>query len=433
MKRLFVFVIFLFLLQIVKAAPSSVTDSSRLMSKAIQANVLAARVTADTIMVPVTEPAPISFYQNNLFKKRLDSVQKEVQLDYNAYVQSYIDLYLTPVRRADIGRVLGLTKYYFPIYEKAFREAGIPEEIEYLSVVESQLNPHAVSRVGATGPWQFMSTTAKTYGLTMDNYVDERRDPVQSSYAAAAYLKDAYQEFGDWLLAIASYNCGKSNVIRAIEKAGVNDFWAIRQYLPVETRGYVPAYIAITYVMNYYKKYNIIPQHCNYVLNTDTVSVDKVVSLNSVGRELNIDPSQLAILNPAYLQQIVNGTAVSPKTLVIPQTAREQFTTSYSAMNSDMAPFRPKPVYAAIAVKKPEEQPAFVQPAVAQKVNNVQAAVSSNKKSSGEYISYRVQPGDTLPVIANKFGGTSVEELKKLNGLKSDDVQPGTMIMINKG
>src|ERR1700754_2282476 len=146
MKRLLVFVIFFFLLQIVKAAPSSVTDSSRLMSKALQANVLAARGTADTIMVPVTEPAAISFYQNNLFKKRLDSVRKDVQLDYNEYVQSYIDLYLTPARRIDIVRVLGLTKYYFPIFEKAFREAGIPEEIEYLSIVESQLNPNAISR-----------------------------------------------------------------------------------------------------------------------------------------------------------------------------------------------------------------------------------------------------------------------------------------------
>src|SRR6202007_2143582 len=174
------------------------------------------------------------------------------------YVQAEIDNYLS--QKSDVGRELGLAKYYFPIYEKAFREAGIPDEIKYLSIVESQLNPVATSRAGATGLWQFLGSTARIYGLKMDNYVDERRDPIQSSYAAAAYLKDAYQEFGDWLLAIASYNCGKSNVIRAIEKAGANDFWSIRQYLPVETRGYVPAYIAITYVMNYYKQHNLIPQ-----------------------------------------------------------------------------------------------------------------------------------------------------------------------------
>lgn len=428
MKRLFVFVIFLFLLQIVKAAPPSIVDTSGFASKVVQANMPVAKNSADTIMVPVAEPAAVSFYQNNLFKRRLDSIQKDVPLDYNEYVQSYIDLYLNTNRRADLGRVVGLTKYYFPIYDQAFREAGIPEEIAYLSIVESQLNPYAVSRVGATGLWQFMSNTAKTYDLTMDSYIDERRDPVQSSRAAAAYLKDAYQEFGDWLLAIASYNCGKSNVVRAIEKAGANDFWSIRQYLPVETRGYVPAYIAITYVMNYYKKYNIVPQNCSYDIKTDTVSVSKCVSLNSVGRALNIDPSQIAMLNPAYLQQIVNATPTSPRILVIPQSATENFTTSYTSMNSDIAPFKPKVVYAAVAEKRPDAH----QVVIAQKINNT-AAASSNKKSSGEYISYRVQPGDTLSVIANKFGGTSVEELKKLNGLKTEDVQPGMMLMINKG
>ena len=222
--------------------------------------------------------------------------------------------------------ILGLTKYYFPIYEKAFHDAGIPDEIKYLSIVESQLNPYAVSRVGATGPWQFMSTTAKLYGLNMDNYVDERRDPIQSSYAAAAYLKDAYQQFGDWLLAIASYNCGKSNVLRAIEQAnGATDFWSIRQYLPAETRGYVPAYIAITYVMNYYKKHNIVPQACNLTMKTDTVLVNKYISLNSVSRVLNISLSQLTVLNPSYKNDDRQWfSPAAPKTLVIPQSCQRK-------------------------------------------------------------------------------------------------------------
>ena len=271
MKRLLMCAISLCLLQAVKADPRFIPDSSHTFAQAKDA-------THDTTMVPVlNNPAPVSVYQSNIFKRRLDSIKKDVPLDYNEYVQSYIDTYLSPDQRENMARVLGLTKYYFPIYEKAFHDAGIPEEIEYLSIVESQLNPYAVSRVGATGLWQFMSTTARTYGLNMDAYVDERRDPIQSSYAAAAYLKDAYQQFGDWLLAIASYNCGKSNVIRAIEKAGASDFWSIRQYLPVETRGYVPAYIAVTYVMNYYKQHNIVPQGCSSSLKTDTVMLNKYV------------------------------------------------------------------------------------------------------------------------------------------------------------
>jgi membrane-bound lytic murein transglycosylase D len=422
MKRLIMCAIFLVLSQFVKAHPLFNSDSSRTVSQAMQANALLQKATTDTVMVPVTTPAPVSAYQNNLYKRRLDSIQKDVPLDYNGYVQSYIDLYLSG-RRDEIGRVLGLSKYYFPIYEKAFQEAGIPEEIEYLSIVESQLNPYAVSRVGATGPWQFMSTTARTYGLTMDGYVDERRDPVQSSYAAAAYLKDAYQEFGDWLLAIASYNCGKSNVIRAIELAGANDFWSIRQYLPVETRGYVPAYIAMAYLMNYHKKYNITPQSCSFSVKTDTVSVDKYVSFSSVSSALNISFSQLAILNPCYVQQVVNGTATSPRLLVLPQASMGKFTALYNKSKGDFS----NVVYAA-HVEIPKE-------VATTSVNNVVSKVvtpASNKNTAGSYISYRVQPGDTLPVIANKFSGANVEDIKQLNGLKEEDLKPGMMLKINK-
>jgi membrane-bound lytic murein transglycosylase D len=171
----------------------------------------------------------------------------------------------------------------------------------------------------------------------MDDYVDERRDPIQSSYAAAAYLKDAYDQFGDWLLAIAAYNCGKSSVIDAIEKAGgAKDYWSIRQYLPVETRGYVPAYIAITYVMNYYKNYNITPQACSFSIKTDTVQVTKFVSLNSVAHVLQIDLAQLMILNPSYVRMIVNGSPDAPKRLVIPESAKDRFSTLYNSINCDL-------------------------------------------------------------------------------------------------
>lgn len=331
MKRLFVSVFLLCSLNAVNAAPKLFRDSSRTFVQSRDG-------IQDTIMVPVLNAAQVNLYQGSIYKRRLDSIRKDVPLDYNAYVQSYIDTYLNGSQREGLGRILGLTKYYFPIYEKVFHDVGIPEEIKYLSIVESQLNPYAVSRVGATGPWQFMGTTAKIYGLNMDTYVDERRDPIQSSYAAAAYLKDAYQQFGDWLLAIASYNCGKSNVMRAIEQAnGATDFWSIQKYLPVETRGYVPAYIAVTYVMNYYKKYNIIPQSSNLsAMKTDTVLVNKFISLNSVARVLNISLAQLTQLNPSYKVMIVNGSPEAPKTLVIPQSAKEKYTTLYNSINADL-------------------------------------------------------------------------------------------------
>jgi membrane-bound lytic murein transglycosylase D len=290
----------------------------------------------DTASATVSKPASYSIYRNNIFKKRLDSIQKDVPLDYNELVQAQIETYLT-TGREDISREIGLSKYYFPIYEKAFHDAGIPDEIKYLSLVESQLNPNAVSRMGATGPWQFMSSVARLYGLRMDNYVDERRDPVQSSIAAAAYLRDAYNQFGDWLLAIASYNCGKSEVLGAIDKAGGQlDFWAIRQYLPAQTRDYVPCYIAITYVMHYYKKHHILPQECSIPVKTDTVMVNKYISLNSVSRVLGVSLSQLIILNPSYTQAIVNGSPEAPKVLVIPQYAKEKYSAMYDKLNADL-------------------------------------------------------------------------------------------------
>lgn len=331
MKRLFVSVFLLCSLNAVHATPKLSRDSSRTF-------VQSRNGVQDTIMVPVLNAASVNPYQGSIYKRRLDSIQKDVPLDYNAYVQSYIDTYLAGTQREGLGRIIGLSKYYFPIYEKVFHDMGIPEEIKYLSIVESQLNPNAVSRVGATGPWQFMGPTAKIYGLNIDTYVDERRDPIQSSYAAAAYLKDAYQQFGDWLTAIASYNCGKSNVLRAIEQAnGATDFWSIQKYLPVETRGYVPAYIAVTYVINYYKKHNIVPLSSGLsVMKTDTVLVNKFVSLNSVARILNISLAQLTQLNPSYKVMIVNGSPEAPKMLVIPQSAKEKYNTLYKSINADL-------------------------------------------------------------------------------------------------
>lgn len=461
MKKTLTLIICLLLLQFAKAAPDFL-QNDKLISDDL-------RIHPDTTILPVVnQPAPLP-YQSGIYKRRLDSIKKDIPLDYNEYVQSYIEIYMR--NREEMGHVLGLTKYYFPIYEKAFHDAGIPDEIKYLSIVESKLDPYAVSRVGATGPWQFMFTTAKLYGLNMDDYVDDRRDPIQATYAAAAYLKDAYQEFGDWLLAIASYNCGKSNVERAIEKAGgATDFWSIRQYLPNETRGYVPAFIAVAYVMNYYNKHNIVPQVCNICLKTDTVLVNKYLPLSTVSQTLNLDLAQLTILNPSYKRQIINGTANRPRRMVIPQVDKTKYAALYEALNnSNYTAAAPRPmVYAAYHERKEEKTPSYhkvrrgetlsdiadtygieVQDikvwnhlhsnkaVVGQRLKVKESADEPEQKpaktKSHNYVTYKVKRGDTLSGIASKFDGASVAKIRELNGLKKGELQPGMTIKISKG
>jgi membrane-bound lytic murein transglycosylase D len=441
MKRLFTFVICLLSLQIANALPAPINSRDTTFAHAA--------------------PLPLTGYEGTI-ERRLDSIKKDVPLDYNEFVQNYINTYLG--NRDEMARVVGLSKYYFPIYEKVFREAGIPEEIKYLSIVESKLDPNAVSRVGATGPWQFMTTTAKLYGLNMDDYVDERRDPVRASHAAAAYLKDAYEEFGDWLLAIASYNCGKSSVEYAITKAGgANDFWSIRQYLPPETRNYVPAYIAVAYVMNYYSRHNIIPQACNFSMKMDTILVDRYVSLNSISGIMGMDISQLALLNPAYKRQIINGTSTFMRRLIIPQARNDKYAALYDALNNGPAligrvKHEDNSSDTRLAYHKVREGETLA--SIADKygvdehdlkawnhLRHSKAVVGQKLKlSAGEgdpdapqtkhnhsYITYKVKPGDSLSVIAAKFDGASVEKIKSLNGLGKAALQPGMTLKISRG
>lgn len=471
MKRFFTFAICLLSLSIVKARSLPIKDSSLL--KAAHGS-YAENSSRDTTFAVAVSP-----YANSIFKLRLDSIQKDVQLDYNEYVQNYIDIYTR--HKDEMSHVLGLAKYYFPIYEKIFREAGIPPEIKYLSIVESKLDPNAVSRVGATGPWQFMATTAKIYGLNMDGYVDDRRDPIQASYAAAAYLKDAYQEFGDWLLAIASYNCGKSNVERAINKAGAMDFWSIRQYLPTETRNYVPAYIAMSYVMNYADKHNIPVQNWDFANGADTVSVDKFVSLTNVAKALNVNLRDLAQLNPSYKKQIVNGTTALPRRLIIPNTEKHNYSALYDALNNIITPVsaqpqaiiqpriiaRPQVIIAATDNDKDPGQPDFYKAKRGETLVDVAAQfgidlkelktwnhLRGTKLTTGQrvklspfagnaadesaairesFVKYKVKRGDTLSEISAKFDGSSVESIISLNGLKSGRLQPGMTLKINRG
>lgn len=419
MKRLFTFIICALSLQIVKANSTIKHQGAKPLF-----------ASTDTIVLLPVAQVPVSLYQNVIFKRRLDSIQKDVPLDYNEYVQGYIDTYMA--RRDEMSRVLGLSRYYFPIYEKAFRDAGIPDEIKYLSIVESALNPNAVSRVGASGPWQFMSETAKIYGLKITDYVDERRDPVQASYAAAAYLKDAYQQFGDWLLAIASYNCGKSNVEKALARTGAHDYWSIRQYLPAETRGYVPAYIAVSYVMNYYKRHNLPIYASDLALKTDTVLVNKFVPLSKIAQVLGITIKDISVLNPAYRMMIVNGSDKAPRKLIIPlQTYKERNVALTQVLNNPDGPVpivhTPLPVY---------EAPVQSKQSPASAVGPGFIAVT-NPAAPGNFPAYHTtQKGDTFTIIANKYG-VNVDELMRLNvqfgNSKTVHLQPGLTVKVTKG
>lgn len=404
MKKLFTFIICALSLQIVKADTIGRFAASYATIMQQDTNVL----------LPAVQ-TPVSIYQNNIYKRRLDSIQQEVPLDYNGYVQAYIDNYSR--RRDEMGRMIGLSKYYFPIYEKAFHEAGIPDEIKYLSIVESALNPNAISRVGAAGPWQFMSETAKVYGLNMTEYVDERRDPIRASNAAAAYLKDAYLQFGDWLLAIASYNCGKSNVLHALEQTGTHDYWSIRELLPAETRGYVPAFIAINYVMKYHKYHYIVPQTSDLAIATDTVVVNKFVSLSRVSQALGMTLKDLCVLNPSYRQQLVNGTPAVPRKIIIPQINEERRSILDDAIADLNAPIRtPKPIqYIAIATP---------------------AEVTATTAAPGSALVHITKKGDTLAAIAVKYNvkiGDLLQWNKSLGSNVTLPLLPGLAVNIGRG
>ena len=238
--------------------------------------------------------------------ERLEKMNSFIQLPYNETVKNYMVLYSEkmPTR---MGQILGLAQYYMPIFEEAFRKYGLPLELKYMAIIESALNPVAVSRAGATGMWQFMHSTARNYGLRIDSYVDDRMDPVASVDAAARYLRDAYRIFGDWSLAISSYNCGSGNVNKAIKRAGRRDFWSIYPYLPRETRGYVPAMVGAMYAINYAKEYGLEPAPVQMPEHVDTFMVNKNLHFRQVSEVIGIPIDDLRDLNPQYYKDIVPG------------------------------------------------------------------------------------------------------------------------------
>ena len=263
-------------------------------------------------------------YDREVYIERLQQLPTVIEMPYNDIVRQFIDRYSGRLRRS-VSIMLGQQNFYMPIFEQALETYGLPLELRYLPIIESALKPNAVSRVGAAGLWQFMIATAKQYGLEVTSLVDERRDPIKSSNAAARYLKTLYKIFGDWHLVIAAYNCGPENVNKAVHRAGgVKDYWHIYPYLPAETRGYVPAFIAANYIMNYYCEHNICPMLSSLPAKTDTLVLHRDVHFEQIAGVLGVDVKLIEELNPQYRRSIVNGNN-RPSILRLPMNYVTQF------------------------------------------------------------------------------------------------------------
>lgn len=353
-------------------------------------------------------PNDVPSYKPEEYKQRLAILDQRTpfKLTYNEPVQSYIDLY-SQRKREQTARMLGLAQLYFPVFEEALDRYGLPQELKYLAVVESALFPGAKSKAAAVGLWQFMIGTGKLYGLEVDSYVDERCDIYQSTDAACRYLRDLHRIFGNWELALAAYNCGPGNVNRAVRRAGGTlDYWAVYAYLPRETRGYVPAFIAVNYIFNHAAEHNIypiIPNYCAY--EVDTVKVCYPVLMDQLAQIIGANPQEIRDLNPVYKQGIVPDIN-EPATLYLPQDLVDEFIDREDYIMYSYTPDMSRP------------EPA--------------TASASRKSSSGNVSGSRthvVRGGETLGGIAKKYG-VSVKQLKSWNNLRGDQLRKGQRLAL---
>lgn len=340
------------------------------------------------------------------FIHRLSRLPNVIEMPYNEVVLKMIKQYTGRLRHST-SIILGASNFYMPIFEEALEAYQLPLELKYLPVIESAMKPTATSRAGAVGLWQFMITTGKNYGLTVNSLIDERRDPVKSSYAAAHYLKDLYAIFGNWTLVIASYNCGPSNVRKAISRAGgKTDYWEIYPYLPSETRGYVPAFIATNYVMNYYCDHNICPARMSMPAATDTVVVTRDLHMEQVTACCNVSMEEVKALNPQYRTGRIPGE-VQACTLRLPSAAIATFV----SLGDSVYNYRREEL---LTNRKEVE---------------VNETKSSSRSSSRGSSTITVRKGDNLGSIALR-NGTTVAKLKALNGLKNNNIRIGQRLKV---
>ena len=363
------------------------------------------------------------------YQEWLAKLPAEIEMPYNSAVGNFIDMYLDR-RRTLLSNMLALHNYYGPIFIEELSKEGLPLELQYLPVIESAINPNAVSRVGATGLWQFMSSTGSGMGLEINSLVDERRDPRKSSEAAAKYLKQLYNIYDDWSLAIAAYNCGPGNVNKALRKAGGGklDFWEIYNYLPKETRGYVPMFIAANYVMNYHDKYGINPAVVKHRLVTDTVQVNDRLHFQQIADVLQVPIDDIRMLNPQFRKDIIPGNS-RPYSLVLPsQQALSYIVSEDAIINYDADKYRPR------TYVEPGERAGrndnLTQLADSQSVNATQnVALNTALSDRMEELSHTVGRGESLRDIAKHYGVSSTD-IKRWNNLRRGKVKEGDVIKI---
>ena len=367
-------------------------------------------------------------FDKEVYIDRLKRLPTIIEMPYNDVVQKFIDRYSGKLRRS-VSYMLGAGNFYMPVFEEALEAYNLPLELKYLPVIESALNPTAVSRVGATGLWQFMIGTGKRYGLEVNSLIDERRDPVKASYAAAHYLSDLYKIFDDWSLVIAAYNCGPDKVNKAIHRAkGSADYWNIYPYLPKETRGYVPAFIAANYIMNYYCDHNICPMVTELPLKTDTVVVNKDLHLEQIAQVLNINIQHLRNLNPQYRRDIVNGLN-KPMTVRLPATLIGSFIDQedsiYNFKTDELLLKRS-------VVEVNQEEPKVSRRSYYSSRHRSSATRSKSRKSRKSKRGGRnvtIKSGDTLSEIAER-NHTTVAKLRKLNKISGNHIRAGKKLKV---
>lgn len=359
-------------------------------------------------------------FEKEVYIDRLRRIPAVMELAYNDVVQKFIDQYSGHLRRS-VSYMLGACNFYVPIFEEALDMYGLPLELKYLPVIESALDPRAVSHAGAVGLWQFMLDTGQRYGLEVNSLIDERRDPVKSSYAAAHYLSDLYAMFGDWNLVIAAYNCGPNAVNKAIHRAGGSrDYWTIYPYLPRETRGYVPAFIAANYIMNYYCEHNICPMKTKVPVSTDTVMLSRDVHFDQIAAVCGIDPEELRTLNPQYRTGLIPGS-IRPMSLCLSHAEITAFIDNedsvYNYRKDELLARRAEVLVNAYVAPEPGEQ----------RRKTATKKKRTTRRSSSKYVTIR--SGQTLSELAKRHG-TTVSKLRRLNGIKGSNIRAGKRIRV---
>ncbi|MFW9597268.1 MAG: transglycosylase SLT domain-containing protein [Paludibacter sp.] len=347
---------------------------------------------------------------DSVYKLRLSKLPCIMEMPFNNSVKAFIELY-TVRKRQQMEYMLGMSDYYFPIFEHVLNANNLPLELKNLPIIESALNATAVSRVGAAGLWQFMIPTGRMYGLEVNSLVDERLDPVKSTHAAARFLKDLFSMYGDWHLVIAAYNCGPGNVNKAIRRSGgKRDYWAIYPYLPAETRGYVPIFIAANYSTHYAAQHNICKAKVNMPVITDTIMIKEKVHFEQISQVLNIPIEQIKLLNPQYKKNYIPGN-IKPYALCLPLNYANGFYEKYDEIvkhNADTLINNRRDETEILTITKP---------------------VTTTVRGQVKY--HTVKKGQTLGYIAAKYG-TSVTKLKKANNIKGSMIQLGQRLKIVK-